>query len=217
MVATEKLKRRWLGVDVTHLAVVLMKNRLKTAFKMLPGRDYAVVGEPLDVGSARALAEQDRYQFKFWALSLLEAFPREQGKRGADRGIDGVLYFIDGVKRTARKVIVQVKSGRVSSSHVRDLRGAMEREKAEMGLFISLEEPTREMRTEAFSAGSYRSELWQRSYPRLQIRTVGELLAGEGFQMPYHPSMYSPAKRDSSSTGEQRMLMETPETFVTGV
>ena len=214
--AAENLKRRWMGVDVTHLAVALMKSRLKTAFNLLPGRDYAVVGEPLDVGSARALAQQDRYQFQFWALSLLEAFPREQGKRGADRGIDGVLYFLDGVKRDARKVIVQVKSGRVSSSHVRDLRGAMEREKAVMGLFITLEEPTREMQTEAFGAGSYHSDVWQRSYPRLQIRTVGQLLAGEGFQIPYHPSMYSSAQRMRPSMGEQGMLMEASEAYVTG-
>ena len=94
--AAHKLDRRWIGIDVTHLAVALMKNRLKTAFDLLPSRDYQVVGEPVDVGSARALAEQDRYQFQFWAMSLLEALPREQGRRGADRGIDGVVYFIDG-------------------------------------------------------------------------------------------------------------------------
>ena len=214
--AAEKLKRRWVGVDITHLAVALMKNRLKTGYDLRPGRDYTVVGEPLDVGSARALAQQDRYQFQFWAISLLEARPREHGKRGADRGIDGVLYFIDGPKRVAKRVIIQVKSGRVSPSHIRDLRGAMEREKAEMGLFITLEEPTRQMLTEALSAGSYRSEVWERSYPRLQIRTVAELLAGEGFQMPYHPSMYSPAQRMRPSMGEQGMLMETPEAYVTG-
>ena len=80
--AAEKLKRQWVGIDVTHLAVALMKNRLKTAFDIVPGRDYEVVGEPADVGGARALAEQDRYQFQYWAMSLLEAFPREQGKRG---------------------------------------------------------------------------------------------------------------------------------------
>ena len=113
--AAEKLKRRWIGVDVTHLAVALMKNRLKTGFNIVPGKDYEVVGEPADVGSARALAEQDRYQFEFWAMSLLEAFPREQKKRGADRGIDGVIHFIDGPRRSAHKAVVQVKSGRVSS------------------------------------------------------------------------------------------------------
>ena len=97
--AAQKLNRQWIGIDITHLAVALMKNRLKTAFNIIPGPDYRVVGEPVDVGSARALAEQDRYQFEFWAMSLLEAFPREQKKKGADQGVDGVVYFIDGPRR----------------------------------------------------------------------------------------------------------------------
>ena len=123
--AAHKLDRRWIGIDVTHLAVALMKNRLKTAFDLLPGRDYQVGGEPVDVGSARALADQDPYQFQFWAVSLLEALPREEGKKGADRGIDGVVFFLDGPKRTAQKAIVQVKSGKVSSPHIRDLKGTL--------------------------------------------------------------------------------------------
>ncbi len=143
--AAHNLKRQWMGIDITHLAVALMKNRLKTAFDLLPGKNYDVVGEPVDEGSARALAEQDRYQFQFWAMSLLEALPREQGRRGADRGIDGVVHFIDGPRRTARKAIVQVKSGRVEVSQVRDLIGTVEREKAALGLFITLENTTREM------------------------------------------------------------------------
>ena len=167
-------------MDITHLAVALMKNRLKTAFNILPGQDYQVVGEPVDVGSARALTEQDRYQFEFWAMSLLEAFPREQKKRGADQGVDGVVYFIDGPRRAVNKAVVQVKSGRVSSPLIRDLVGTVEREKAAMGLFITLEEPTRDMRTEAVSAGFYHSDLWQTDYPKIQIRTVGELLEGRG-------------------------------------
>ena len=211
--AAHKLDRHWSGIDVTHLAVALMKNRLKTAFDLLPGRDYRVVGEPADVGSARALAEQDRYQFQFWAMSLLEAQPREQGKKGADRGIDGVVYFVDGPRRTMQKAIVQVKSGRVSSPHVRDLKGAMEREKAALGLFITLEEPTRDMLTEAASAGFYRSDVWQRDYPRVQIRTVGELLAGVEFEVPRHPSMYQAAQRERPAEGEQRTLMETPAVY----
>ena len=92
--AAEKLKRRWTGIDVTHLAVALMKNRLKTAFDIVPGRDYEVVGEPADAGGARALAEQDRYQFQFWAMSLLEAFPREQAQawRGQGHRRRGLLH-----------------------------------------------------------------------------------------------------------------------------
>ena len=214
--AAEKLKRRWVGIDVTHLAVALMKNRLKTAFDIVPGRDYEVVGEPADAGGARTLAEQDRYQFQFWAMSLLEAFPREQslprtgygGKKGADRGIDGVVYFIDGPRRSTQKAIVQVKSGRVSSPLIRDLKGTVEREKAALGLFITLEEPTRDMRTEAVSAGFYRSEVWQRDFPRLQIRTVGELLGGRGFELPPHPSMYQAAQRVERPEGRQAGLEE---------
>ena len=208
VVAAEKLKRRWTGIDVTHLAVALMKNRLKTAFDIVPGRDYEVVGEPADVGGARVLAEQDRYQFQFWAMSLLEAFPREQAKRGTDRGIDGVVYFIDGPRRSPQKAIVQVKSGRVSSPLIRDLKGTVEREKAALGLFITLEEPTRDMRTEAVSAGFYRSEVWQRDFPKLQIRTVEELLDGRGFELPPHPSMYQAAQRVGRPEGRQAGLEE---------
>ena len=161
----------------------------------------------MDTGSARALAEQDRFQFEFWAMSLLEAFPREQSnKKGADRGIDGVVYFIDGPKRDMHKAIVQVKSGHVQSSQIRDLNWTVEREKAAMGLFITLEPPTQPMTTEAISAGLYHSDLWQRDYPKIQIRTVEDLLAGNGFQMPAHQPMYQPARRIARPEGEQGRL-----------
>ncbi len=202
--AAENLKRRWIGIDITHLAVALMKSRLRTAFDLHPGTDYRVVGEPTDVGSARALAGQDRYQFQYWAMSLLEALPREQDqRRGADRGIDGLLHFIDGPRRGTKKAIVQVKSGRVSSPLIRDLNGTVEREKADLGLFITLEEPTRDMRAEAANAGFYHSEIWQRDYPRTQIRTIAELLGGSDFDIPPHPSMYQPAQRVRRPEGRQ--------------
>ena len=204
--AAHNLKRQWMGIDITHLAVALMKNRLKTAFDLLPGKNYDVVGEPVDVGGARALAEQDRYQFQYWAMSLLEALPREQGRRGADRGIDGIVHFIDGPRRTPRKALVQVKSGRVEVAQVRDLKGTVEREKAALGLFITLENTTREMRNEAVSAGFYHSDLWQRDYPRIQLRTIGELLEGREFEIPAHPSMYRPAQRITPSEGHQGLL-----------
>ena len=205
--AAEKLKRRWVGIDVTHLAVALMKSRLRTAFDLHPGADYRVVGEPADVGSARALAEQDRYQFQYWAMSLLEALPREQDRRkGADRGIDGVVHFIDGPRRATRKAVVQVKSGSVSSPHIRDLKGTVEREKAALGLFITLEEPTSAMRTEAVSAGFYHSDVWQRDYPKIQVRTIADLLDGNTFDLPLHPSMYQPAQRVRRPQGRQSTL-----------
>ena len=204
--AAHNLKRNWLSIDITQLAVALMKNRLKTAFDLLPGKYYDVVGEPVDVGSVRALAKQDRYQFQYWATSLLEALPRDQGKRGADRGIDGILHFIDGPRRTPKRAIVQVKSGHVEVSLVRDLKGNVGRENAALGLFIMLEQPSREMRNKAVSAGFYHSELWQRDYPNIQLRTVGELLEGRGFEIPAHPSMYRPAQRITPSEGHQGLL-----------
>ena len=185
-----------------------MKSCLQYAFICNPGKDYQVVGEPADVGGARALAEQDRYQCQFWAMSLLEALPREDGRRGADRGIDGVLYFVDGPRRGMEKAIVQVKSGKVSSPHVRDLKGTVEREKAALGLFITLEEPTSAMRTEAVSAGFYHSEVWQKDYPKIQLRTIAELLAGNEFELPPHPSVYQAAERVRRPQGRQARMDE---------
>ena len=201
--AAQKLGRQWLGIDITHLAVALMKNRLKTAFDLEPGRDYAVVGEPQDAGGARALWEQDPYQFQFWAVSLLEAQPQSEQRRGADRGIDGALYFIDGPRRATQKVVVQVKGGRVSSPQVRDLKGVVEREKAAVGLFISLEPPTRDMRAEAASGGFYHSEIWQQDYPKIQLRTIDEMLSGQGFELPPRPAAYQPAQRVRRPQGRQ--------------
>ena len=209
--AAHKLNRRWVGIDITHLAVALMKNRLKTAFDLEPGRDYDVVGEPQDAGSARALWEQDPFQFQFWAVSLLEAQPlsgqpRAEQRRGADRGIDGLLYFIDGPRRTPQKVVVQVKGGHVSSPQVRDLKGVVEREKAALGLFICLEGPTRDMRAEANSGGLFHSDLWQRDYPKIQLRTIEEMLSGNGFDLPPRPPAYQPAQRVRRPQGEQTPL-----------
>ena len=199
----QKLDRKWIGVDITHLAVALMKNRLRTAFDLEPRRDYDVVGEPQDAGSARALWEQDPYQFQFWAVSLLEAQPQQEQRRGADRGVDGLLYFLDGPRRTPHKVVVQVKGGHVSSPQIRDLKGVVEREKAALGLFISLEEPTRDMRTESASGGLFHSDLWDRDYPKIQIRTVAEMLEGNDFELPPRPAAYQPAQRVRRSQGHQ--------------
>ncbi len=205
--AAEKLKRQWVGIDITHLAVALMKNRLKTAFELEPGQDYAVVGEPQDAGSGRALWEQDPYQFQFWAVSLLQAQPQSEQKRGADRGIDGMVHFIDGQRRTPHKIVIQVKGGHVSAPQVRDLKGVVEREKAALGLFISLEEPTGPMRSEAASGGFFHSDLWQREFPKIQLRTVSEMLGGHGFDLPPRPPGYQPAPRVRRAQGRQGALV----------
>ena len=178
----ERLKRRWVGIDITHLAIALMKHRLQDAFG---GRvHYTVIGEPVDLAGAEALAADDPYQFQWWALGLLGARPVDQ-KKGADRGVDGRLYFHDeGPSGKTKQVIFSVKAGKLALSYVRDLRGVLDREKAEIGVLISLGEPTKEMRTEAASAEFYRSPVGDERVPRLQLLTIKDILDGKRVQFP---------------------------------
>ncbi|MCL5958662.1 MAG: restriction endonuclease, partial [Chloroflexi bacterium] len=184
LASAHKLERCWIGIDITHLAITVMKRRLEDSFGLKPGKDYRVVGEPTDLAGAWALADQDRYQFQWWALSLLGANPvGDERKKGADRGIDGIIGFVESGGK-AKHIVVQVKSGHVNAAQIRDLKGTMERDKAEMGLFVTLESSTEPMRQEALSAGFYQSELWHQDYPRIQICSVDDLLAGKSPQLP---------------------------------
>ncbi len=197
--AAQQLGRKWIGIDITHLAVALQKNRLKDMFDLKPVTDYRIIGEPTDVGSAKQLAQEDRYQFQFWAVSLVQARPLggegKQGKKGSDRGVDGVLTFIDDPRAKPKRALVQVKSGHVRPGDVRDLRGTLEREQSPIGVLITLEAPTREMEREAVAAGVYRSPLTQREYPKLQIVTVDELLNGKEIQVPITRTTFKQAGR----------------------
>ncbi len=178
--AAEKLKRRWVGIDVTHLAISLIKARLQDTYG--PAVTYKVIGEPTTLEDAAVLAQDDPYQFQWWALGLVGARPVEQ-KKGADKGIDGRLYFHDGTgSGRTRQVILSVKAGKVGRDQVHSLGGVMGREKADMGVLISFEKPTRPMREEAASAGYYESP-WGK-HPRIQLLTVGELLAGDRIDYP---------------------------------
>jgi hypothetical protein len=178
----ERLKRRWIGIDITHLAITLIKHRLRDGFG--DEVDYQVIGEPVSVPDAQALAAQDPYQFQFWALGLVGARPVEQ-KKGGDKGIDGRLYFHDeGARGKTKQVILSVKSGHTTVAHVRDLRGVMERDNADLGVLITMAEPTQPIRAEAAGAGFYHSPGWSKDYPRLQVLTVADLLAGKGIDMP---------------------------------
>jgi DNA modification methylase len=179
--AAQTLKRRWIGIDITHLAINLIRTRLLDTYG--PSAKFAVIGEPTTVEDAEELAKTDQYQFQWWALGLVGARPVEQ-KKGADKGIDGRLYFHEeGKKAQATKsAIFSVKAGHVTSSQVRDLVGVLTREKADIGVLISFEEPTRDMRKEAASAGFYESP-WG-THPRVQLLTVGEILEGKTVDMP---------------------------------
>jgi site-specific DNA-methyltransferase (adenine-specific) len=179
----ERLHRRWIGLDITHLAISLMRHRLNDAFgaELSP---YEVIGDPKDLSSAVALAQEDRYQFQWWALSLIDARPVHY-KKGADHGIDGVIHFFDDNSGRAKKAVVQVKSGHVKVGDVRDLKGVIEREKAEIGFFITLESPTSPMLKEAAAAGFYIPKHFPGyKFPKLQILTIEELLNGKQAEYP---------------------------------
>ena len=202
VVAAEKLGRRWIGIDITHLAIALMKYRLTDAF---PNVQFEVRGEPADVGSARMLAEADRYQFQWWALSLVRAKPIEgKEKKGADRGIDGVIGFVDDHIGQLKRCLVQVKSGHVSSATIRDLVGVINREKAEMAVLVTLDEESAPMRKECAEAGFYHSPGWNREYPRLQIATIASLLSGSELAIPYGVLAFNRAGRITTESAERQ-------------
>ncbi len=210
VLAAHGLSRRWIGIDITHLSIALQKYRLKDSFGLVEKKDYTVIGEPEDFSSALQLAEDNRYQFQWWALSLIKARPlggtsgSKQGKKGSDKGIDGVITFIDESGGKPKRILVQVKSGKVKSGDIRDLRGAVEREKAAMGIFMSLEQPTKPMETEAACAGIYHSPGWNADYPKLQIITINELLDGDEVKMPPTSKTFKQAgKVKGKDKGEQ--------------
>jgi site-specific DNA-methyltransferase (adenine-specific) len=181
----ERLHRRWIGIDITHLAITLIKKRLHDTFgdELSP---YEVIGDPKDWTSAVALAEVNRHQFEWWALSLVDAQPARDKKKGPDTGIGGYIYFFDDNSGKAKKIVVQVKSGHVTVSQIRDLKGVIEREKAVIGAFLTLKEPTKPMETEAASAGFYEPESFPgKKYPRLQILTIAGLLFGKNLEYPH--------------------------------
>ena len=165
--AAQKLDRHWMGIDITHLAISLIEKRLRDAF---PGIHFEVEGTPKDFEGARNLSERDKYQFQWWACSLVNAQPYQGKKKGADGGIDGLIYFNDDGK-LPKKIIVSVKGGGVSRTMVADLKNAVEREKAQLGLFVTLLAPTRPMKDEANAAGFYDSPIGS-SFLKIQILTI---------------------------------------------
>ena len=193
--AAEKLKRQWIGIDITHLAVSLIEKRMKEAFPYLANKDaFEIIGTPQDLGAARDLAERDKHQFQLWACTLVGAQPYKGGKKGADGGIDGMLWIEVGGKGKSsqtEKVIVQVKGGvHVNRANIATLKGDIDREKAAIGLFITLAEPTQPMKTEAAAAGHWESLVTfgdRRDFPRIQILTIEGLLNGK--QRPQFPDL----------------------------
>jgi site-specific DNA-methyltransferase (adenine-specific) len=190
--AAQKLGREWIGIDITSLAIGLIEDRLRRAF---PDAKFVVHGTPNDMDGARKLASKDKYQFQWWATRLIPGgVPYGGQKKGADSGIDGLFYFKPDTK-TTEKGIISVKGGdNVSVPMVRDLAHVVKRENAEMGVFVSLVEPTKPTLAEAVKEGFYETAFGR--FPRLQIVTVDRLLNGEAPRLP--------PKDDSSIRRAQR-------------
>lgn len=171
--AAQKLNRQWIGIDITHLAISLIEKRLRRAFHA--ACQFEVHGTPKDLAGASDLARRDKYQFQWWAVSLVEAQPFQGKKKGPDGGIDGLKFFRDIDQKEVRKIVVSVKGGGIKADDVRALNHVREREGADIGLFITLEEPTHGMASDAASAGFYESPNGKK-YPRLQLLTIDGLL-----------------------------------------
>ena len=194
--AAAKLDRRWIGIDVTHLAIGLIRRRLTEAF---PKMTFDVVGVPRDVEGARELAKQDKYEFQKWALSMIDAQPYKGGKKGGDGGVDGYLSFKPDGKKT-EKAIVSVKGGQsLTPAMVKDLIVTVDQEGAKMGVFLTLEPPTKGMVAQAAAAGFYKppgDQQWKTPFPKIQIVTVEQLFQPSNpIQMPWQDnSVFKKAK-----------------------
>ena len=177
--AAEKLGRKWVGIDVTHHSITVMEERMAAEF---PKLKVEVEGRPRDIDSARDLARRDKYQFQWWANWLFGVQQYRERKKGADKGIDGEIFFLNGPKGVGR-IITSVKGGETVGVYaVRDLRAVIEREKAEMGVLVSLGDPTGPMRVEAASAGFIQTA--HGVFPRIQLAPVSELFSGVKPRLP---------------------------------
>ncbi len=201
--AAQKLGRRWIGIDVTHLAIHLIEKRLNDAF---PGIQYEVHGTPRDLASAQDLAARDKHQFELWALAQVDAVPWKGGRKGADTGIDGIIYFKPDGKRT-EKAIVEVKGGGTGVKDIGRLKQVMDREKAELAVLVTAQLPTSAMIKDAAAVGRFTDE-WGRTYPKLQILTLAELFQGKKPDIPFvDPSSIKRAKREDEDARKQGSLL----------
>ena len=180
--AAQKLGRKWIGIDVTHLAIGLIERRLRDAF----GKDvqFTTHGVPKTVDAARDLAGRDKNEFEKWAVSLIPGAQPYRTGQGADGGIDGIVRLKLG-KSEYGKAIVEVKGGGVTVDQVHKLKSVIEREKALTGIFVTLNDPTKKMVAEAASAGFEETAFGR--VPRIQIVTIEDIL--ERYKLPRLPGV----------------------------
>jgi DNA modification methylase len=194
--AAQKLERRWIGIDITHIALGIIKARLFSDYG--DGVEYTTRFEPEEATDARELARTDPHQFEYWALGLVGA-QRAVHHRGPDKGVDGRMYLRDG-QGGHYQILFSVKSGRLKPDDIRALGHVVNRENAEMGVLITMNPPSQQMRADAASAGLHDTP-WGR-FPRLQIITIEELLQGKKLQRPYlrfvHEVVEKPPRRTTA-------------------
>lgn len=207
--AAHKLGRKWIGIDISHLAVALIKKRMTEAFADC---DFMVSGTPKDMEAARFLAESNglegRYQFQYWALSLVGAIPANDKKKGADSGSDGFIWVHDAPDaKQPFKINISVKSGKIPANHIRELGGMLGKGKVEMCLLLTLEKPSKKMLADALSYGNY-AYPGGLEFPRVQILTIAELLDGkkpEYFDFGVGAAMPKKAKKEVKKQTQLRL------------
>jgi DNA modification methylase len=192
--AAQKLGRKWVGIDITYLAIDLIDKRLRHAHGDAVAATYETVGTPRDVDGARALFDSNPFDFERWAVSLLGAQPNQ--RQVGDRGIDGIGRFPIDNQDGTETVLVSVKGGKqLNPGMVRDLIGTVQGHRAGMGVFVCLSEPTPGMKSAARQSGLYVHPLSGTSYPKVQIITVADLLAGKKPNTPTLDRPYIQARR----------------------
>ncbi|MCL2709820.1 MAG: restriction endonuclease [Planctomycetaceae bacterium] len=212
--AAHSLNRKWIGIDITSNAVLLIIKRLVDRY----GRDIldemTITGIPRDIESARALANKKddrlRKEFEKWAiLTYTESHAKINDKKGSDRGIDGIAYIFGN-----NKVVFSVKSGSVSVKDIRDLRGVMEREIAAAAILLTLENPTKPMLQEAATSG-YVGDLpglpMTRKTPKLQVITIQEMLDGARMTLPLPEAVVKSAERHKRKSKDRQIEFDGDE------
>lgn len=185
--AAQKLGRRWIGIDVTHVAIGMIEDRMRSSY---PGIAFETIGVPKDLASAERLAAHDPHQFQQWISWQVGGFPRD--KKGADKGVDGWFNYLS-ARGKVETGVISVKAGEsVNPNMVRDLGRVMARDRHRFGLFITKMPPTRGMREEASSHPMVETEFGR--FPALQIVTLPDLMQG---RRPRLPPLLSPVKKAS--------------------
>jgi site-specific DNA-methyltransferase (adenine-specific) len=202
----EKLKRSWIGIDISMLAINVIHNRLKEHYR---GIKVNIDGIPMDYEAAISLAQKDKYAFQDWAITLVGATPPSgQSKKGADRGIDGLILFYD--RQDLRhpklqKIIVQVKGGNTNRGDIATLKGDMERENAPMGVLITMQEPTPEMKRETALAGTYQYSA-ATAFPKIQLLSMKDWFNGRNVSLP--SDKVNPFKKAAEVADQDSLFQE---------